>query len=66
VTTSSSSPLVMLYGGDGPRKMVSRVLRVLCAPGCQVAWLQLYGITRSTLQERERFLRDVERAYAQF
>jgi putative NADPH-quinone reductase len=66
VTTSSSSPLVMLYGGDGPRKMMSRTLRVLCAPGCQVAWTQLYGIARTSLQDRQQFLRDVEKAYAQF
>jgi NAD(P)H dehydrogenase (quinone) len=66
VTTSGSSWAVNMYAGRGPSHFISRGFRVLCAPDCQMTWHQLYEVSSKTDAERQRFLSEVEQAYAVF
>lgn len=66
VATSGSSWAVNMYAGRGPRQVLSRGFRALCAPDCQMTWHQLYSVSSRTEAERRVFLGRVEAAYAVF
>jgi putative NADPH-quinone reductase len=50
--------------GDPPRKLVTRVLKVLVAPRARRRYLALHDMNRQTPERRAAFLRKVERAVA--
>ena len=50
--------------GDPPRKLVTRVLRVLVAPRARRRYLALHDMNRQTPDGRAAFLRKVERTVA--
>ena len=60
--TSSGSPWwwIQIIGDPG-RKLWTRGLRLLFAPGCKVVWRQIYNMNHSTNADRVKFLRQVER-----
>lgn len=66
VTTSGASRATTFYAGDNARRFLSRGFRALCAPNCQLMWHQLYDISSRSRPQRERFLREIEAAYATF
>ncbi len=47
--------------GDAPRKVVTRVLRVLCAPLAKTQYLALHRMNLATQAEREAFLAKVRK-----
>jgi putative NADPH-quinone reductase len=63
VTSHGSSKLVNALEGEGGKRTVTRSLRPLCHPLCRTRWIALYGIDRSTADERERFLARVRRSF---
>ena len=59
VTTHGSSKWINALEGEGGKRTALRSLRVLCSPRCRTSWIALYNIDRSTLEQRNQFLRRV-------
>lgn len=55
VTTYGGSRTRALLVGDPPRKLASRVLRLIVKPGAPFSYLAHYDMNRSTVQTRDRF-----------
>ncbi len=64
VTTHGSSKLVNAVQGEAGKRTVTRSLRLMCHRRCRTSWIALYGVDRSTMEERQRFLQRVERRIA--
>ena len=62
VTTYGAPRWRAVLMGDPPRKVVTRMLRVLAAPGARCRYLALYDMNRQTANGREAFLARVEQA----
>lgn len=60
VTTHGSSKLMNTAQGEPGRQTWERVVLPLCAKGAKFSWLSLYKIDRTTVQERQAFLAEVE------
>jgi NAD(P)H dehydrogenase (quinone) len=56
ITTYGAPRFRAMLLGDAPRKVVKRVLRVLCAPLAKVQYLALHRMNLVTQPEREAFL----------
>jgi NAD(P)H dehydrogenase (quinone) len=56
--------LVRIVLGDPARKLVSRAIRALCAPGCRVDWYVHYNMDRATPRQLGRFLERVRAGVA--
>ena len=61
VTTHGSSKLVNSLQGEGGKRVVTRALRSLCSRRCRTTWVAMYGVDRSTAEDRRAFLERVER-----
>ena len=60
--TSSGSPWWWFQIiGDPGRRLWTRGLRALFAPGCKVVWRQIYNMNHSSNADRLKFLKRVER-----
>jgi NAD(P)H dehydrogenase (quinone) len=59
VTTHGSSKWINALEGEGGKRTAMRSLRLLCAPRCRTHWVAMYNIDRSTLEQRNHFLRRV-------
>ena len=64
VTTHGSSKFVNAAQGEAGKRTMTRALRLMCHPRCRSTWIALYGVDRSTMEDRQRFLRRVERRIA--
>jgi NAD(P)H dehydrogenase (quinone) len=64
VTTYGAHRWRALVMGDPPRKICTRMLRVLVAPQARHLYLAHYDMNRSTPDSRERFMGRVEREVA--
>ena len=64
VTTYGAPRWRALLMGDPPRKIVTRMLRVLAAPRARLRYLALYDMNRQTAAAREAFLSRVSRVLA--
>jgi len=64
VTTHGSSKLVNSLQGEGGKRVVTRALRSLCSRRCRTTWVAMYGVDRSTAEDRHAFLDRVERRLA--
>jgi putative NADPH-quinone reductase len=62
VTTYGAPRWRAVLMGDPPRKVVTRMLRVLAAPGAHCRYLALYDMNRQTPGGRAAFLARVEQA----
>ena len=61
VTSHGSSKWINALQGEGGKRVVGRALRVLCSRRARTTWIALYGIDRTTDNDRARFLDRVER-----
>lgn len=66
VTTYGTPYHVVLYCGDSSRSIISNAVRPICSPDCLLLWSGLYNMDHTTLAEREKFMRTVEKTYAAF
>ncbi|MDP9463882.1 MAG: NAD(P)H-dependent oxidoreductase, partial [Actinomycetota bacterium] len=64
VTTHGSSKLINSLQGEGGKRVVTRALRSLCSRRCRTTWVAMYGVDRSTAEDRGKFLDRVERRLA--
>jgi putative NADPH-quinone reductase len=64
VTTYGTTRWRAMLMGDPPRRLVTRMLRVLAAPWARVRYLALYDMNRATRPDHEAFLSRVEREVA--
>ena len=62
VTTHGSSKLINAVQGEPGKRVLSRAVRaVLGRWRTRFTWVALYGVDRSTREQRQAFLADVER-----
>lgn len=61
VTTHGSSKLINSLQGEGGKRVVTRALRSLCSRRCRTTWVAMYGVDKSTAEQRQAFLDRVER-----
>ena len=66
VTTYGSSSHFALYAGDNSRIFISRTLRSLCAPRCQLVWDGMHCMDSSSDERRRRFVDEVRMSYRHF
>lgn len=66
VTTHGATFPVTCFAGNNSRRFISRGLRSLCAPECQLLWHGLYDMDNTTAEQRKQFLTTVEQAYRTF
>eukprot|EP01038_Epipyxis_sp_PR26KG_P009587 gene9587-12913_t len=66
VTSYGASNLAVFYCGDNSRRFLSRGFRPLLAPNCQISWHGLYSIHTSSKNEREAYLKEIEKDYEKF
>lgn len=64
VTTYGAARWRAFVMGDPPRRCVTRMLRVLAAPGARTHYLAHYDMNNATAQSRGAFLERVERTLA--
>jgi NAD(P)H dehydrogenase (quinone) len=64
VTSHGSSKLINTLEGEPGKRVTSRSLRPLCNRLCRSRWIALYGIDRSTDEQRQAFIRRVEEHFA--
>ncbi|MCU0261543.1 MAG: NAD(P)H-dependent oxidoreductase [Ilumatobacteraceae bacterium] len=64
VTTHGSPKWVNALEGEAGKRTVTRALRVLCHPLCRTTWVALYGVDRSTPDQRQAWLERVEQRLA--
>lgn len=56
VTTHGSSKWVNMMQGEPGKRVVSRTLRAVCHPLARTHWIAMYGVDRSTPEQRQAFL----------
>ena len=61
VTSHGSSKAINVVEGEAGKRIATRSIRVLCNRFARTTWLAIYDIDRSTLDQRQAFLRKVER-----
>jgi len=61
ITTFGGPRLASLVVRDNGSKIVTRSLRAVCHRRCRTTWLRMFNVDSSTIAEREKFLRRVER-----
>jgi len=61
VTTHGSSKWINALQGESGKRVVSRTLRAVCHRRARTTWIALYGVDRSTLEDRKAFLDTVTR-----
>ena len=61
VTTHGSSKLMNCLEGESGKRTALRSIRVMCSKRTRTRWVALYGIDRSTAEQRHAFLDRVER-----
>lgn len=61
ITTHGSSKWINTLQGEPGKRVINRALRVLCRRTARTRWIALYGIDRTSDQDRARFLDRVER-----
>ncbi len=66
VTTHGSGKLVNVLEGEAGKRVVTRSIRVVCNRWTRTRWIALYGIDRSTNDERNAFLARAERRLVGF
>lgn len=66
VTTYGAPRWRAMLMGDPPRRCVTRMLRVLAAPGARAHYLAHYDMNRSTDASRKAFLARVEATFERF
>ncbi len=64
VTTHGSPKWLNAIQGESGKRFAKRSLRASVNRRCRVHWIAFYGIDRSNLEERERFLARVSRRLA--
>ena len=64
VTTYGGTRMRAFLAGDPPRKIVSRAVRFVCAPGARLSYNALYDMNRATDGDRARFLARARAAMA--
>ena len=62
LTTYGSNQLIVNYLGDSGRNFLSRCMRSLCAPRCQLLWYGIYDAgSNATNQNMGQHLHKIER-----
>ena len=61
ITTFGGPRLASLVVRDNGSKIVTRSLRAVCHRRCRTTWLRMFNVDASTIGQREKFLRRVER-----
>jgi putative NADPH-quinone reductase len=61
VTTHGSSKVVNALQGESGKRVATRAMRTLCSRRCRTKWVAMYGVDRSTIEDRTAFLDRVER-----
>jgi putative NADPH-quinone reductase len=61
ITTFGGPRLASLVVRDNGSKIVTRSLRAICHRRCRTTWLRMFNVDSSTIAQREKFLRRVER-----
>jgi putative NADPH-quinone reductase len=61
VTTHGSPKWINAVEGEAGKRTVTRSLRAMCHPRARTTWLAMYGVDRSTADDRADFLDRVER-----
>ena len=61
VTTHGSTKWINTLQGEPGKRVVTRTLRAVCHPRARTTWISLYGLDRSTADERRAFLDGVPR-----
>jgi len=61
ITTFGGPRLASLVVRDNGSKIVTRSLRAVCHRRCRSTWLRMFNVDSSTIVQREKFLRRVER-----
>ncbi len=56
VTTHGSPKWINMLEGEAGKRTVTRALRVLCHRRARSTWLALYGVDRSTAEQRAAFI----------
>jgi len=66
ITTYGSPRWVLWWVGWPDWRLFNRGVRILCAKGCRLEWLALYGMDKRTAPERETFLAKVKSRLAEW
>jgi putative NADPH-quinone reductase len=61
ITVHGSSKFVNIIEGESGKRVVTRSIRLLCSRRCTTRWIALYGVDRSSSDDRSAFLDRVER-----
>ena len=61
ISTFGGPRLASLVVRDNGSKIVTRSLRAVCHRRCRTTWLRMFNVDSSTIAQREKFLRRVER-----
>ena len=56
VTTHGSSKFVNALQGEPGKRTISRSIRVMCNKFCRARWIALYGLDKSTHEQRQKYL----------
>ena len=61
ISTFGGPRLASFVVRDNGSKIVTRSLRAICHRRCRTTWLRMFNVDSSTVAQREKFLRRVER-----
>jgi putative NADPH-quinone reductase len=61
ISTFGGPRLASLVVRDNGSKIVTRSLRAVCHRRCRTTWLRMFNVDSSTIAQREKFMRRVER-----
>ena len=61
ISTFGGPRLASFVVRDNGSKIVTRSLRAVCHRRCRTTWLRMFNVDSSTIAQREKFLRRVER-----
>jgi putative NADPH-quinone reductase len=61
ISTFGGPRLASLVVRDNGSKIVTRSLRAICHRRCRTTWLRMFNVDSSTIAQREKFMRRVER-----
>jgi len=64
VCTYGGSRLWTILMGDPPRRFLTRSMRLICAPGTRCDYVAHYGMNRTKLERRKKFIRKVEAKFS--
>ena len=56
VTTHGSSKFINALQGEPGKRTISRSIRVMCNKFCRARWIALYGLDKSTHEQRQKHL----------